>query len=323
MVVVTQNGPMGQSAWKVSRTEEGFLQVLARLEECRAAGDLVEVGNGLLELAFLVKWVRSDTATPPFERAHELSLEAREAFRRAGDAGGQVRALVSATVMTDPETRERMLGEAERLAQETGNENLVGLILAARARALAMTDRAKATAINREALEIFRRTGNLGGQAQCLFSLAIGDGTSEENRDFALESARIRRELGEPSEAARCVTIALMNAEELQPLGELEGLARQGLQDAQSAGDRGQEQHFYTKLAAILASTGQVEESAQFRRWADDLQEADGLTPLERWENEVDMAKTMIAMSKTQGNRDAEKGLRAELKRLKASKPKA
>jgi hypothetical protein len=117
--------------------------------------------------------------------------------------------------------------------------------------------------------------------------------------------------------------IAMMNAEEFEPLGELESLAREGLQDALDAGDRGNEGHFYGKLAAVVAAKGQFEEAAKYQRWAADLRDADGLTPLERWTGEVEMTKTMIAMAKTQGHKDAAKLFQDELKRLRASKPKS
>lgn len=314
---------MGQANWKVPRTEEGFQEVLRRLAECRLAGDDGEVGRGLMALSFLVRWVRSDTDASPFVRSQELAEEALEHFRRAGDVGGLVRALVASAPMTDSETRESRFKEAEALAEKSGDENDVGIVLAARGRALGIVDRRKATEFHQRALEVFRRTGNVAGQAQCLFSLSIGDGTSEEKRDLAVEAAQLHRELGAHSDATRCITIALMNAEEIQPLDDLEPLARQGLDDALAAGDRGQEAHFYRKLGAIVAAQGRDEESEQFRRWSLELQEADGLTPLERWESEVKMAKEIIAMAKAQGNRNVEKACRADLKRLKASKPRA
>lgn len=314
---------MGQTDWNVPRTEEGLQQVLHGLERCRAASNLVEVGNGLLALSFLVKWVRSDTSQPPFVRSHELALEALEAFRQARDVKGQVRALVAATAMTDPGTRESLLSEAASLAEEIGDEDCVAMVLAAKARGLALADREQASELQRRVLEIYRRTGNERGIAQCLFSLSIGSGTSAEKRDCAVEAARLYREMREPAEAARCVMIAMMNAEEIEPLGELESLAREGLQDALDAGDRGDEGHFYGKLAVVVAAKGQFEEAAKYQRWAADLRDADGLTPLERWKGEVEMAKMMIGMAKTQGHKDAAKLFQDELKSLKASKPKS
>jgi tetratricopeptide (TPR) repeat protein len=313
---------MGQVDWDMPRTEEGLQEALRQLETCRAAGDDIEVGKGLLALSYLVKWVRSDTLESPFVRSHELAIEALEAFRRADNVAGQVRALIAATAMTDPQTRESLLAEAEELARRTGDDNDPARVLAARARSLALTDRKRAAEMHRQTLEIFRRTGNERGQAQALFSLAIGEGTSEEKRDFALEASRLHREQGNPEEAARCAMIAFMNAEEIQPLCDLEALARQGLNDAQSAGDRGQEGHFYSKLALIAADQGRYEEAEKHRRWASELQEADGLTPLERWENEVGMTKTLIAMAKEQGNPSAIAMFKEELKRLKAEKPR-
>lgn len=309
--------------WNTPRTEEGLQRVLRQLEACQAGDDKIELGNGLLALAFLVKWVRSDTAQSPFVRSHELSLEAVEAFRQAGDERGQVRALVSASAMADPKTKEEMLGEAERLADSVSEEYYVALVLITRARSSALSDEERSSGLFWKALEIYRRTDNRHGQAQCLFSLSLGVGTSAEKRDYALEAARLNRELGNFDEASRCVSIALMNAEEIAPLVDLEDLVQEGLQDALNAGDRSQEGYLYGKLAMIEAARGHEEEADKYRRWAAEIEDADGLTPLERWKNNIEMTKMMIAMAKTQGHQEAAKGFREELKRLKLDKPKS
>lgn len=313
---------MAEADWDAPRTEEGLQQVLSKLAACRAAGDLEETGYGLLELSYLVKWVRSDTGQPPFFRSHELALEALAIFRRAGHEIGQVRSLVAASALADARRREQMLLEGEALAQKIGDENLVAMVLSARARAIALSDPARAVELHLRVLETYRRAGNLRGQANCLVSLAI---TSAEGpamkRDFATEAAQLYRDAGDPKEASRCVAVALWNAEEIQPLSELEDLARQGLEDALDAGDRLQEGHFYSKLAPISVAKGQIEEADKFRQWASDLQDADGMTPLDRWEDNVATTRLMAEIAKSQGNTKAAKMFLDELKRLKGSKP--
>lgn len=111
-----------------------------------------------------------------------------------------------------------------------------------------------------------------------------------------------------------------MNAEKVQALSELEGLVREGLQDALDAGHRSQEAHFYRKLALIAGAKGQYEEGEKYLRWAADLEAADGLTPDERRESDIAMTELLIGMAKTQGDKNAEKAFRGELKRLKKSK---
>lgn len=309
--------------WDVPETEEGLQQVLLQIDQCRSAGDLVETGNGLLALAHLVKWVRSDTNAPPFARARELALEALALFREAGHEKGKLRALIVASPFVDPSAQENLLSEAEAIASKLGDEKTMADVLSARARTLAMSDRPQAEELYRRVLGIYRRIGDVGGQARTLFGLAIGEGTAEEKLLFAREAAGLYRSLGDRKHASMCISIALMNAEEVQPLTELEGLVREGLEDAQASGNRSQEAHFYQKLALISLANGQLEEAERYRRWAKDLDDADGLTPLERWEFAVDMTKSMVAMAKTQGNKEAVKLFREELKRLKAEKPKS
>jgi tellurite resistance protein len=292
------------------------------LEEARTAADDVEIGNGLLALSFGVKWVRSDTAQPPLVRSQELALEALETFRRTTDTKGIVRSLLAACPMADPRARESMMTEAATLVESIADENYRAMVLVAGARSLAMADRVQASDMQRQALEIYKRTGNQKGQAQCLFSLAIVSGTDTDSRDSALEAARLFRVIGDTAEAARSMTLALMNAQRIQPLSELEDLAQQGLQDALAAGNRTMERSFYTKLALIAASNGQIEQADKYRRWATDLEEADGRTPLERWKDNIEMNKMMISMAKDRGNKELANVFKEELKRLKAAKPK-
>lgn len=312
---------MGQALWEVPRTEEGLQQVLDRLEECRATNDDIEIGNGLLKLSYLVKWVRSDTAKPPFERAHELALQALEAFRRAKNIEGEIRALVAATAMADLASRQSMLTEAERLAETVEDENYKAMVLAAKARSIGLRDEKQKSELSQRALEMFKRTGNERGQAQCLFTLSIGSGTSAEKRDYAIEAASIYRKLNEPKEAGRCMTIAFMNAEGIQSLADLQPLAELGLQDALAAGDLMQEGRFCGKLARIFEARGLYEEAARYSQRAAGLENADGMTPLERWESNVETTEMMVSMARTRGNQKAAKAFREELKRLRATKP--
>lgn len=125
-----------------------------------------------------------------------------------------------------------------------------------------------------------------------------------------------------PADAARCVDIALMNAEEIEPLASLEPLVRQGLEDAKAADKAFQIRSFYDKLALIAAEKGRPDEANQYRQLAKELQNVDGQTPLERWESDVEMTKMLLATFKAEGNKEAEREFRKALKELKAAKPK-
>ncbi|MBI1331642.1 MAG: hypothetical protein GC165_02060 [Armatimonadetes bacterium] len=308
--------------WDLPQTEEGLQECLRRIEQYRRDENLTELGNGLLALAFLVKWVRSDTHLPPFPRAHQLALEAYDVFVRADDERGQVRALISASPFSPPATRQQMLEEADAIATRIGDERLSARVLAARARSTSMSNRPGAKEMNIKALEVFRRLGDWHDLATTLFSLSISDGTAEEKRDFALEAANLYRDHGMPADAARCVDIALMNAEEIEPLASLEPLVRQGLEDAKAADKAFQIRSFYDKLALIAAEKGRPDEANQYRQLAKELQNVDGQTPLERWESDVEMTKMLLATFKAEGNKEAEREFRKALKELKAAKPK-
>lgn len=313
---------MIENKWDVSRTEEGLQRVLHQIEECRASGDEVDLGNGLLALSYLVKWVRSDTDAAPFPRSHQLSLEALEVFRRGGHLNGQVRALVNASAMSGPFGSSDLLDEAESLANQSGDEGAIASVLAARARIVALTDPDKANELHLKVLEAYRKSGNRAGQARTLFSLAITDGSSANKRDRALEAAQIYRDLGDSEEASRCMSIAFMNAEELMPLSELEDMANQGLNDAQKTPSPSLEATWYTMLARVAVAKGQPDEANKFLRWAKQIDQADGLTDRERWENEVESLKSFINLAKAQGNRELAKGFQDQLKELRANKRK-
>ncbi|HLO97568.1 MAG TPA: hypothetical protein VK171_03135 [Fimbriimonas sp.] len=313
---------MSQADWEVEQTEAGLQQVLQKLQECRAAGDLVETGYGLLALSYLVKWVRSDTNSPPFVRSQELALEALKTFRQTSDKIGLLNSLIVASAMTDPTTRETYLTEAESIALELGDENKLAAVIAARARGLALSDRKAAAVLHHRALEIYRRTGNTTHQAQCLFALSITDDSAEERHDYALEAAQLFRSVKDPAMAAKCVQLALMNAREFTPLGDLEDLAKQGLQDALAAGERGFPWTMYRQLSAIAAAKGNLEEMHQYRQLADEAEAMDGLTPFERWQLDVELTKQMIKTAKDQGDTEMVTEFKKMLKELKSDRPK-
>ena len=293
--------------------------MLTQLQAARAEGDLEETGNGLLALAHLVKWVGSDTNQDGFTRSHDLATEALECFRQAGSDRGQVRALVAASAMHPNGTE--MLEEAERTADRLGDLDLQASVVAARARAAGLRDRTEAVRLHQRALDLFRQTENLVGQANALFGLAIAQSDSAEQVAAAKAAAKAYREAGDYANAARSGQIALSFDEGEESLENREATAKQGLADAQRAMATSLEQAFYEKLALIAAEKGDQGEAETYRRWATELQDSDGLSPLERWQEQVDLTKWMIETAKAQGHEEMAKAFRAELKRLRADKP--
>jgi hypothetical protein len=312
---------MGKSDWTVPKTEDGLQEVLRRIESSRQAGDDVETGLGLLSLSHLVKWVRSDTDANPMERSRELALEALELFRRIHHKAGQIRALVAALPFSSPLEREEMLEQADALAEGVDDKNCLAMVLAARSRMIALSDFPRAVVLQRQALEIYRALGNLQGQARCLFSLSIYVDVAEEKRDAALESARLSRQLGDPADASRAVTIALMSATSLQPLESMEPIVRQGLQDAIAAQDSGQQAWFYSKLAQIATIQNDPERATFFQALSAKHSNPDGMTPLEKWQFDVGMLTALLEMTTRQESPKAQEMFRTSLEQLKANKP--
>ncbi len=312
---------MSSLDWNLPRTEDGLQECLDRIRALRVSDEQIELGNGLLALSFLVKWVRSDTDTPPFQRSYELAMEALSVFRQANDDRGQIRALLGASPFTSSITRDQMLAEAETIAKRLDDERLFALVLAARARSMAMKDEEAAKKLHLETLAIFRRVGSWSDRAQCLISLSIVSGKADEKRDYAIEAAHLYRINEDYDEASRCMSIALMNAKEVTPLIELEALVELGLEDSQRAHNAPQMSHFYDQLALIAAARGQSELAKERHRLAKELEDVDGRSPLERWKEDIEMTKLMIDMCKAQGHQEAEKLFKDELKRLKADKP--
>lgn len=312
---------MAEGRWDVPQTEAGLQTLLARLEESRAAGNEGDVGYGLLALARLVVWTRSDNDEPPFARAGTLATEAIGIFRCANDEKGLLLALRAPASFLGREEVDRRLDEAMEIAERLGDEREIARTLAARGRAMGIRDRAEATRVNTEALRRFRKIGDAAGQAGCLFSLCIGLGKSEEKYAFAKEASDLYRALGNLKMAVKCAMLAVMNGEEFVPWVEMEPLVRQGLADAIASIDAGMEAIFYGHLAKIANAKGDMKEAAEYLRRQASLKTDDGLSPTERRRREIDTTKMLLETSKASGNVEGIELWTKELKRLRRRRP--
>lgn len=313
---------MADERWNVPQTEPGLQTLLARLEESRAAGDEAAVGHGLLALAWLVKQVRSDNDEPPFVRAGTLAAEAIEVFRRVGDEQGLLAALRAPSVFLGPEETDRHLDEAMAIAERLGNRREIARTLAAKGRALGLRDREGSARFIHQALAEFRALDDRTGQAACLLSLSIQLGKEDEKYRAACDAAILYRETGNLGMAAKCASIAVGNGKSFLTFPEMEPLIRQGLADAIAAVGASVEAIFYGYLAKVAVAKGNEEEASECLRRQKSLQESDGLTPQERRRNDVEMTKTLIAMSRAAGNEEGVALFEAELRRLRRRKRK-
>lgn len=307
--------------WKVAQDEDGLNQVCEQLTHCRAEHNDLELGRGLLALSFLVKWVRSDTETPPFVRSRELALEALDVFRRIGAQEEILHAALASLPFSPPAQTEQLLAEAQEIAEKLPDETFRGLVWAAKARTIALRDPDEAEDLNDRAIAIFRRTGNKANLAQSLFSRSIAGESDANKRDAAIEAAQLYRKLGDFSQACRCTQMAILNSALSHSLLDIEPLIRQGLEDAYATGEHRNEGYYYGKLAEIAESKGDTEEAAKYRRWRQDIEESDGRTPLERWQDQFDCVELMLMKARIDGDKDTAKQLRKQLKDLKATKP--
>lgn len=303
------------------RTEEGLRGALERLAEGRRTGDNHAVGQALLDLAYLVKWVRSDNHQPPFERSHALALEALALFRTLDDSRGVISAILLAVPFESPETAAQLLDEAERLASAGGDGLELARVLGARGRQSALRDRDQAKTQTESALALYRKHGHTQGMAGCHFSLAIMPGTLEAKRAHALEAIRLYRESGNRSEAAKALALAMMNSREPAELLALEPEVRQSLEEAHEVGNRYDERLCYSYLAQLAEARGDAEEAARFWQWEAELNENDAMTRLERWQGAMETTKMIIAMAKRMGSSETVRTFQAELRRLKKNKP--
>ena len=294
---------MSADFWNVPSTEEGMQLLLSRLAEANAAGDDREVGWGLLSLAQLVKWVRSDNHQPPFERSHTLAFKALQIFQAVGDRKGQGRALRAAAPFTDQETSDRMLAEADQIAVELGDQNEIAASLAAQGRSIGLRDRPKAVDLTEQARAIYEHLGDIEGQAGCLFSLTIYLEDDRASFDTAMKCAELYRLAGNLKMAARCCSVAHMYGESIDP-SEMEQVLLRGLADAQAA-QSSVEQTLYAQLAKTSAKKGDVDAALRYQRWHDELQATDGLTPRQRAREHRKMSKLLAAMARQAGHSEA------------------
>jgi len=304
------------------RTEAGLQSALSLLADSRLAGDETNEGWLLLELCYLVKWVRSDTCEPPFERSQSLALEALDLFRRTGDQRGVAYALMRSSAMAIPSVTDARLQEAEEIARSLEDRLLLAHVIAARSRQMGLRDQEKAKSFALEALAMYRELGDARGIAGCLFSLSIGLGKSKEKVRYAVESFERYREAGDTEEAGRALHLADMNAESDEELLELEPYFRLALSDAESTGHRSGQQLCHQTLAKIAAAKGDFDAASEHRRLEVELEDDDGLTALEKWEQDVYFTEMLIAAGKRNENAEMQECFEQELARLKKAKPK-
>lgn len=302
------------------QTEEGLQSALVALAAARENGDPVAEGWLLLDLAQLVKWVRSDNDESPFERAHTLACEAVAVFRSNGDNRGLTRALCSASPFASPKDRKSMLAEAERLARELDDRGEVARVISTQSRILAMSDRAKAVELTQEALAIYRDLDDAGGMGGCLFSLSIQLEDSSDKRGCAVGAYECYSRVGKWDDAARVLSVAKWNCATDQERLDLEPMLRTALENVTKDSCRWS---CARELAEIEAIKGNTEGVAHYQAIVEEADAMECRTPLEKWETDLTFTQMLIQTCKRTGNKEALQLFKDELLKLRKQKPPA
>ncbi len=301
---------------KFERTEEGLQNALAALASARHDQDINQEGELLLQLSWLVKWVRSDTDQEPFKRSQQLARDAIAVFRSSGNQRGLARALIAACPLAPPEVQKRQFDEAEFLARELNDELLLGHVIAAKSRSLGFVSRTECEEFAREALRIYRKYGHDSGAAGCLFRLAIGSGTDLEKRKYAIEAYELHMKAGNPDEAVRSLTIAMMNC---NSNAEKVALEPQWLRVMETS--RGMTRTCYGHLAQIAVAKGSESDAHHYLALARQLEDDSTVTRYEQWESDVDLMKSLISLAHSCGNKELADSLGEVLNQLLQERP--
>ena len=250
--------------WTHPKTEEGLLATIRQIEECRHSGAMDELGNGLLAMSFLVKWVGSDNLEPPFERSRTLALEALEVFTSIGHRKGECRALRQSVPNSSPEQQQEFFARATLIAEELGDDAEVARTLAARARATLRSNRAEAEQLLRSALEIFQELGDRIGEASTHFSLVSCVSASEEKYTNGVSAFEAYRQCGVPDDAVKALVLAMHYGSMCEPRPELESLLEQGVELATSIDDHSSMASFYVHLALLESERGDSDKAQRY-----------------------------------------------------------
>lgn len=301
-------------------TEEGLQSALAALATARERGDTGAEGWLLLDLAQLVKWVRSDNEESPFERSYTLAREAEAAFRSTGDNRGLARALCSASPFATPKDRKRMLAEAERIARELGDRGEIARVISTQSRILAASERAKSVELAQEALAIYRDLDDASGMGGCLFSLSIQHGESSDKRGYAVEAYECFAQVHRWDDAAMVLSVAAWNCTSDQERLDLEPMLLTALENVTRDSRRWS---CARELAEIEAIKGNLEGVAHYQAMVEEADAMECLTPLEKWETDVTFTQMLVQTCKRTGNKGAAQLFKDELSKLRKQKPPA
>ncbi|MBS1716895.1 MAG: hypothetical protein JSS72_04090 [Armatimonadetes bacterium] len=258
-----------------SRTTEGLREARAALASARETGDDATAAKILLDLSNLVKWAPVEEGEEPFALSHLYALKALALYRKLDDKHGQISALIRATACASQATAGPMLDEAEAMAREIGDNLQLARALAARGRKVVFADKKAARSLSLQALELFKEGGDLDGIADTLFSLAIQGKSKKEKIASALESARIYREIGRRSWAAKASMLAMYQATTPKELLALQPEMMRALEDARAVGSISMEGQCYSFLAKIARARGDEEEAAKLEQQASELENVD------------------------------------------------
>ena len=208
---------------RLGGADSAYAKLEQTLNRARAAGLRKEEARSLLALSDVVKWV--ETAENSFAASERLAREALALYTGIDDDIGIAKCNVALAPWSGTDGQ-RMLERALETFRAAGDLKEVAWVLERQATHLALRDRVEAARLRAEALALFEELGNLSGQANVLFGMAVSQLENRGlSREYGLRALDLYRRAGSPKDVARM--LMFLDDPELPAETRIPGLERE------------------------------------------------------------------------------------------------